>query len=336
MAKARLYRLVREWQDAIRDPRDAHPYVALLDDLAFQAELRFCDYVQYQQDGPFLVRLELWLANSAENREQQAQLRLLEHLVFVDDLQMTALYRDAFRRVISPWLSDPQAPILDLLAADHSDRQRELLAEYQVASITESFDVGLLKKASDLHGIPRPVIFGPDERRAIATYDTLDPRIAGCVICEDIVGTGRQAGRVLQAIEARAPAHWRFLFVPLIAFEDGVRNLRNDYRLRTTIRPVITLPRSQCLRREPHAGEPEIFKVVRGIINKTADRVTERADQFDDPPGDPFGYEGTGGIIVTCHNAPNNTLPLIHHKAPAWNPLFRRLHHKERSLDTRT
>ena len=58
MAKERLYKLLREWEQASRDPRDAHPYVALLDELSFQADLRFCDYVQYQQDGPFLVRLE--------------------------------------------------------------------------------------------------------------------------------------------------------------------------------------------------------------------------------------------------------------------------------------
>jgi hypothetical protein len=152
------------------------------------------------------------------------------------------------------------------------------------------------------------------------------------VLCEDIVGTGKQAGKILRALEDRAPARWRFLFVPLIAFESGIDNLRNNFGLRTVVRPLITLPRTQCLTDEAQAAEPEVFKFVRGIINKTAPRVMERADQFDDPPTNPFGYEGTGGIIVTCHNAPNNTLPLIHHKAPAWDPLFRRLHHKERDL----
>ena len=214
MAKTRLYKLCREWQEGSRDPRDAHPYVNLLDELSFQAELRFCDYVQYQQDGSFLVRLERWLGNSSEKKEQQAQLRLLQYLVFVDDLQMTALYRDAYRRIIDPWLTDPSATIADLLTSDHQERQRARLAEYQIASISESFDVGLLLKASDLHGIPRPVILGPDPRRAIATYENLNPAIAGCVMCEDIVGTGRQAGKILRAIEERAPAHWSFFCPP--------------------------------------------------------------------------------------------------------------------------
>jgi hypothetical protein len=68
--------------------------------------------------------------------------------------------------------------------------------------------------------------------------------------------------------------------------------------------------------------------MVRGIVKNTAQRVLKAEDEFDDPPTDPFGYEDSGELIVTCHNAPNNTLPLIHHKAPLWKPLFRRLHHK--------
>lgn len=331
MAKGRLYRTVREWQSSARDARDAYPYITLLDELSFQADLRFGDYVQYQQTGSFLIRLEQWLANTPAPREQQTLLRLLEHLIFIDDSQMTALYRDAFRRVIDPWLTDGAVSISDMLVPDYPERQRALLAGYQIASITESCNVGLLLKASDLHGMSRPEILGPNERRALAILDTFPSDLSGCVICEDIVGTGKQAGKILSAVEARAPAHWRLLFVPLIAFEDGVNNLRNKYAKRTTIRPLVVLPRRQCLRKNPEPEEPHVFKVARGVVKNTARRVLEPADRFDDPPRNPFGYEGTGGIIVTCHNAPNNTLPLIHHKAPSWSPLFRRLHHKERT-----
>ncbi len=247
---------------------------------------------------------------------------------------MTALYRDAFRRIIEPWLTDSATGIADLLAPNSPERVRAHLARFQIGSISESFDVGLLLKASDLHGIPRPLIFGPDPQRAVATYETLSPDIAGCLICEDIVGTGKQAGKILRAIEERAPDHWRFLFVPLIAFESGLDNLRSNYGLRTIVRPEITLPRTQCLTKDAQAAEPEVFQIRawNHLTRATAARVMERADQFDDPPGNPFAsIEDTGGIIVTCHNAPNNTLPLIHHKAPAWDPLFRRLHHKERA-----
>ena len=300
MAKTRLYALFREWQEGCRGPRDAHPYVKLLDELSFQADLRFGDYVQYQEDGTFLVRLERWLANSTNTSEQQALLRFLQHLVFVNDLQMTALYRDAFRRIIDPWLTDPLAGISDMLAADYPERQRARLADYQIASISESFDVGLLLKASDLHGVPRPVILGPDPQRAISTYETLRSEIAGCIICEDIVGTGKQAGRILRAIEDRAPTHWRLLFVPLIAFENGITNLQSAYGLRTIVRPVITLPRTQCLTKEPQAAEPEVFKAIRGIVSKTAARVCDHPDDGEAAFGSEVGGAWTLGTRIAA------------------------------------
>ena len=195
----------------------------------------------------------------------------------------------------------------------------------------ESCDLGLLLKANDLSGLARPIVLGPTVDHAVAEIARLCTRpLDGLVICEDIIGTGRQAGRILKAVETNAPVEWMLMFVPLIAFEAGLRNIQNNYARRSTVQPVVVLPEKQCLRREPLAHEPQLFKAIRGIVKKTTQLVLEPNDSLDDPPKDPFGYENSGGLLVTCHNSPNNSLPLIHHKAPMWNPLFRRLHHTER------
>jgi hypothetical protein len=328
MAKVLLYQKIREWQESARDNRDHYAFLVLLNDLSFQADLRFSGYVQYQGDGSFLTRLDRWLQNLPSQPHQQALFRLLEHLIYVDDLQMTALYRDAYRRIIVPWIEDDHATVSGALAADYPSRQRRALAEYQIASVTESCNVGLLLKASDLDGVPRPFALGPSDENAAARVDQLPAGLKGCIVCEDVVGTGAQAGRILRVIERKTPAHWRILFVPLIIFEQGISNLARHLK-RTEVKPVVVLPKRYCLTRDPQPQEPHVFKVVRGIVKNTASRVLERADEFDDPPDNPFGYEGSGGLIVTCHNSPNNTLPLVHHSAPTWHALFRRLHHRE-------
>jgi hypothetical protein len=331
MPQVPLYDRARDWEKAARDERDSYPYIRLLNELSFQAELRYSDYLQYRDDGLFLTRLQHWLDNVPQAKHQQALFRLLSHLIFIDELQMTALYRDAFRRVIAPWLFDVVPEIDDLLRADTPDRQRQFLMDYQIVSITESFSMSRLLAANDLHGITRPIVLGQKKTHLLAQISDLPATLKGLVVCEDIVGTGKQAGKVLRALESAIPPAWRVLFVPLITFEEGIENIHKTYPTRADIQPVVVIPRRCCLKREPQEQEPFLFKLIRGLARNLAARVLEPDSQFDDPPKDAFGYQGTGGLIVTCHNSPNNTLPLIHHKAPTWNPLFRRVHHKERA-----
>jgi len=329
VGRADLYRTARDWENRL-DSTGRYDYTNLLDELSFHAELRFCEYVQYGQSIGFFSQLSAWLRNVSQTQYQQALLQLVAHLVFVDSAQMTSLYRDAFRRIVGPWLNEHSWTIDEMLAPDFQNTQLRALAEFQFASVTESCDVGLLLKTNNLHGLRRPVLLGPDVQRATSVVRALPQELSGLIVCEDIVGTGKQAGRILQAVEHLVPSSWRLLFVPLIVFEVGLKNLVTDYLQRTPVRPVITLPQRYCLRSAPKAQEPELFKVVRGIVKNTRHRVLQPLDDLDDPPADAFGYEDSGGLLVTCHNAPNNTLPLIHHRSPTWNALFRRLHHKER------
>ena len=112
-----------------------------------------------------------------------------------------------------------------------------------------------------------------------------------------------------------------------------MKNLLKDQSVsRFTISPILEVSSGTCLGDGESAVEPPEFAAIRALVKATASRVLAPFDADDDPPKDAFGYKSSGAMLVTCHNCPNNTLPMIHHRAPKWNPLFRRIHHSKDGL----
>jgi hypothetical protein len=333
-ARKHLYDLILKWQDAARaDKRDQYPYLSVLDDLLFHADLRLRDYVQFQNEGEFPVRLLKWLGNLKNEEHGKALFKLLPWILFIDRLQMRSLRRDAYRRIIVPWISRNALAAEDLLSSEYEAKCRFLLRQYHFLSITESFGFPEFLSVNDLAGLRKPSILGEDKKRiAVMMPDSKKPT-KGLIILEDFVGTGKQASEVLAEVRTLAQRKWRILFVPLVILESGFRTLSKKSALRNvSIRPVLIVPNSVCLKERPASEEPEEFKRIRTVVKLTARRVLKQLDLSDDAPVDPFGYRGSGALLVTCHNTPNNSLPLIHHRAPDWEPLFRRLHHSKEGL----
>jgi len=329
-----LHTLVGKWEYSRRgDTRNRDPYGAVLDELLFHGELRFGDYVQYQNEGEFETKLWEWLGNVNEEHEQKALLMLLHYLFFVDRLQMQALYRDAYRRIIAPWVSRGMLEVSEMLAPDYDGRLKEELQKYALFHITESFHGPGFLSANDLHGIPRLQMLGrdPDMVPAMIQSSLQRTGISGAVVFEDFVGSGNQAYRILRAFASNVPDNWRLLFLPLIALDKADERFAHvetsDPVSAFAVKPVIVIPRSQCLCERRTQGEPEAFSDGRAVVRSSRHKVLQHDGAFDDPPSDPFGYQGCGALVVTCHNVPNNTLPLFHHRSPEWHALFRRLHH---------
>jgi hypothetical protein len=105
-ARADLQRMMLDWDKQERKQREREPYGyrAALDELFFQADTRFCDFIQYQTEGEFPQRLYKWLHNVTDIRYQQGLFRLLRYLIFIDSSQLRAIYRDAYRRELIPWV----------------------------------------------------------------------------------------------------------------------------------------------------------------------------------------------------------------------------------------
>jgi hypothetical protein len=330
--KADLYNMAAKWEEEARkDSRDSYPYTSLLDELFFHAELRFKDYRQYQEEGAFSKRLSEWICNIPEESRRKTLVKLLRYLLFIDRMQMESIYRDAYRRIIGPWLSAEWTNPSLFLAPDLEIKLLRTLKQFTLLSITESMCFSDFLNANDLSGLRKPAILGegqPDFSRIIA-----NSKAKGAIVLEDFVGTGKQASATLAHIATTLPTTWKLLFVPLIILECGLNAMRADTRLtRITISPVITVSANECIHDDWVKGEQADFCELRTVIQETAERVLERLNDMDDPPDNAFGYKGSGAFVVTCHNAPNNTLPLIHHRAPTWSPLFRRIHHSKDGL----
>lgn len=327
-SRAELQRIVLQWDESVSDSRDAFPYRLLLEELFFHSDLRFDDYIQFRDsEGPFPVRLKRWIDNVPKIKDKQLLFRSLRYLIFVDQLQMRSLYRDAYRRVITRWLqTEFTAP--QLLDPSYPTLVANKLRRHRLFSITESFGFSDFLHVNNLVGLEKPTVLGDDPARARSLIPALDADIDGLIIFEDIVGTGTQAARVLDEIRRHGAPHWRSLFVPLITLEQGNTTLKKKLaHPGFTVMPVFVVRESYCVRSKPAPAEPNDFKRLRTLVCDTFGRVRERLNPADVPPGSAFGYKGCGSLLVTCHNSPNNSLPLLHHKAPEWSPLFRRLHH---------
>lgn len=326
-----LEKTIEKWQqEANRDSTDNFKYEDFLDDLLFQADMRFSDYKQYPEDGPFAYRLKKWLDNIDDVAEKKIMFRMLRWLVFIDNKQMQSLYRDSYRSKVVPWI-EKEMNRDDFLATDYHHKLLNLLRQYHFCSVTESFNVSFFKQVNSLGGLPKMDVLGEQKR---IVHERIREVVAskkkkGLVIFEDMVGTGNQAAKVLREIVRVAPTKWRNLFIPLIIMHSGLQRLKDEKIKGFEIEPVLVIKETACIRPEVQQNEPSEFKYARSLVKRTAHKVITKLHQYDDVPKDAFGYEQSGALVVTSHNAPNNTLPLIHHRAPAWNPLFRRVHHKK-------
>ena len=328
-SRAQLQKVVLQWDDLVSDSRDAFSYRLLLEELLFHSDLRFNDYVQFQEsEGPFPVRLKRWIDNLPKPRDKQLLFRCLRHLIFIDQLQMRSLYRDAYRRVITRWLQTGFTA-QQLLDSSYPTLIANKLRRYRLFSITESFGFSEFLHVNNLVGLEKPIILGDNPARARSLIPGHNTDVDGLIIFEDIVGTGSQAIRVLDEVRRHGAAHWNSLFVPMITLEQGSTLAKKKLaHPNFDVVPVFVVRDSYCVRSKPSPDEPHDFKRLRTLVGDTFGRVRERLNASDVPPNNPFGYKGCGCLLVTCHNSPNNSLPLIHHKAPEWAPLFRRLHHR--------
>jgi hypothetical protein len=324
--KEHLYKTVHRWeQGGHLDRREAYPFMHTLNEILFHAGVRFEDYEQFKDEGPFPLRLKNWLENLASDRERKVLFKLLPSLIFIDRHQMKAFYRDAYRRLIIPWACQAELTASDMVSPDYDAQVRNRVSAYPFLSITESFSFPLFSNINNLAGLDKPIVIG-ENPKALSIHSDKLKHHKGAIVLEDFVGTGKQARDVLQELRKQIPTKSRLLFVPLIALDIGITAIRSLAGVETS--PVLIIPSRACLKKSAGPNESPTFKELRPLVRSTAERVLAQNGDLDDPPSDAFGYKGCGALVVTAHNTPNNSLPLIHHRAPMWSPLFRRLHHK--------
>ena len=331
-----IHEMVRTWErDDAEKGEEPYPYDRVVREALFHGDMRYDECEHFRGDGEFPTRLLRWLSNAADERHRRALTRLLPLLLFVDERQMASLHKDVYRRVIVPWVwEQEQLTAEDLLSPDYdASILASLTQRYRLFYVTESFRITDFYNANGLVGVPKATMLGEDPVEAAKRVAAVKkPGIDRAIVFEDFVGSGKQAGAVLREVARATPEFHHLLFAPLIALEAGIDSVfrglsRQDPLSRFDVVPGLVIPRGRCLAEAGEVGEPKDFPILRTLVRQTATRVLEADGALDDPPKDAFGYGGCGALVVTFHNVPNNTLPLVHHRAPDWQPLFRRVHH---------
>jgi len=284
----------------------------------------------FRSEGPpFFSRLLAWLNNVASDAEKKILFSVLRHMTFVDISQIASLYRDVFRSVISPWVWNGTCTTSDLLSPDYARKTVRLVCRYRLFYVTNSFDYNTFERVNSLSCLRRgrQLTEVATVAREMVTRFTRKTDL-GAIVLEDFVGCGQQCRDVLKTVRATITSKQRVLFSPLIAMEDGYVRLRNALP-GIDIRPVIIIPKTATVRARPVLPEHKDFAPLRALILSSWDRVRRKAHKSSPAASDPFGHGGAGAILVTAHNAPNNSIHILHRIAPQWNPLFRRLEHQE-------
>jgi hypothetical protein len=330
-ARAQLSTMIRSWDQEPDSSIDKELFRDILDEVLFHGDHRYSHYRPHSNEGMFPARLLQWLQNLTSSIDQQQLLQLLRHVAFIDDRELEALYIDAYRRIIVPWsMRLTGRTILNLLEYTSEHSLRATVTTYALASITLSFSTTQFIQINELVGLPDPVVLGDTVDEAIARVSSTQifSRAKACIVMEDFVGTGDQAGTILQAIRKQLPPTIPIIFVPLVCLEIGRDTLESILLDSVQVAPVLIIPKRTCILPDPQPDEPLEFQGFRQIIRNTSKIVRKCFNSFDVPPSSPYGYKNSGALYVSSHNTPNNTVPLLHHKAPRWEALFRRHHHQ--------
>lgn len=328
----RLYRAAEEWDlagsDALRG-QSPPTYQELLDEVFFHADLRFRDHLPGAHDGAFGSRLLAWLENVDTPSDRQTMLQMVLCILFISEAERRALYREAARRYVLSWLADvEELPAAAYLDSGWYRTVRQMLREYPILSVTESFEMRHLMQ-SDLafDQVPRPLQLMPDPQATMKLALSSFVKPAGAIVVEDFVGSGDQATKALRAVVASLGDGAHILFVPLVALERGLSALAEESELAAVeVNPVVVVPNSDCVQETPAADESLQWKEIRDLVNRTSSLVLDDCDGGCGTRNS-FGYKGCGALVVPCYNTPNNTLLMIHRASASWRPLFRRLEH---------
>ncbi|MCV6595956.1 MAG: hypothetical protein OIF40_02565 [Mangrovicoccus sp.] len=296
--------------------------------IEFLSKKVFNDY-EPSQFHPFKQRLLDWLNNVESVEDRQRLLSLLLSVFFVGRREFEALYRTAFHGNIFRWMLEVED--VDVFSNDLETKIVERINQSWICPISDSLRINSFLKVNGLKSLDkRPdwrslKQFGNVEK--IQEYVS-NKKIHDLVLLEDFVGSGTQAKGTVKFAAQTLP-DTRILLCPLIVCPKGdklLQDVANELD-NVTYDPALVLPASAFHSFEEtqagNVGQTEAFllriKDKLGVKQEDLDQFKVTLEQFV------FGFKETGAKVVMYSNCPNNTLPIFHHEAENWSPLFPRV-----------
>ena len=318
----RLKRLLQSW--ALSDWSAEEEAILGLGAVRYLGREVLGDYEPSQFDK-FDDRLDRWLHNVAEEEDQKALFRLLNHLFFVGRPEFESLCRAAFSGNVQRWLVDRLN--IDLEDPAASESLQKSLSGTWFCPITDSMRINWFLKVNNLSGMPHR----PDWRSLRRFGDRNRIRdfvgakqIQRLVLLEDFVGSGTQIRKTV-SFAAETLSDIALLVLPLIICPDGdcIGRQLDDTYANVTYDPLLVIPSDMFIKAEPVESEPALFQAIRELIVRMGPRLDVR--ELDAKSRQCHGYKGTGAVVAMFSNCPNNTLPIVHNESADWRALFPRI-----------
>lgn len=284
---------------------------------------------QYEPDSfsRFGDRLGEWLRQVEDDEQRKAMFRLLPHVLFIGHEQFASLFRTAYRDVATRWIIDQAA--IDICSGDAAQQVDQAMRSTWFCPLTDSMRINSFLKVNDEGGhavrpdwrsLARLGDAGGDAGPGRIQAFVAGNQIVRLVLVEDFVGSGSQMVEAVEFARSTLP-DTPILVLPLVCCPVGEREGRRlaaKYP-RLVFESVLTLPERMFLTREPHADEAEALTNARPLLEAFAGRYGHGHFEL------PYGFEGTGALIVLHTNCPDNTVPLLHADGREWKALFPRI-----------
>lgn len=346
-ARDPILEMVNSWQAGIPEPKDAVRLARILENVRFLDRVKFTSYVPTRysiQASSFENRFHHWLTNPDLTTEQQCDLfEFAYRIAFFSFDDFTALFQNCFSGPISRWCMSLAGLRLD--QPDwHARLDEERFGRTWYCPITDSLLISVFHHVNGIEGKDykpafRELRYFRNEREDLAGKIHEHARTKGyqrLALLEDFVGTG---GQSLKTVEwAVRTLKLPVLFCPMIIAPEGADKYRslkakldserssNPALPEFTFEPVFELD-PDCFVHTADTTTESLFGRIRSLAREIHDRLSASQQQCTEGP---LGYWNEnspqkGATVVMFSNTPNNSLPLIHHGADQWSPLFPRV-----------
>jgi len=355
-ARDSILQMVETWKASTTSPDQAHRLAQILEHLRFLERVKFTPYVPTlysSQPAAFEERFQRWLQNPDLNPAQQRDLfEFAYHIAFFSFDDFAALFQNAFSGPISRWCLGQAGLRLD--QADWQTRlNQERFDKTWFCPVTDSLLISVFHHVNRIEGKNRKPAFRElmhfgDETQE-AQQQSIENKIQKhiraqnyqrIVLLEDFVGTGEQCFKTVKW--AITTLKLPVLFCPMIIAPEGAtkyRDLKDELDAERATHPalpafeftpVLELD-SACFVHSADTTPDTLFGRIRQLAEDVHARLTQSQQQFKSgDTGLPLGYWNAdspqkGATVVMFSNTPNNSLPLLHHSADLWSPLFPRV-----------
>jgi hypothetical protein len=347
MTEAELRERVTRWDifgTPSEEPADSSRFTRMMAQIDYFAGSEWVQYLPAEHpdyDRNYLTRLARWLGKLEHEEDQQLLLEYALHISFFSHADMCALFHSTFTGPVLRWVVTQANIKLD--TADLNDViEQELRRATWFCPITDSLKINDFYKVNKISGIGFRPSFA-ELRELITDQASSDNTLKQLrkymevkglrrlVLLEDFVGSGNQVSPALAWTIANLGVP--ILFVALITCPEGAkfaRELSKRYSDSFAFASVVDVQQNDLLGPRRETG---IFCTISltDRLENLAKRIFPQVAGSSAPklkvePFTPFGFLETGCSVVKYDNAPDNSLPMIHHtpKSGTWIALFPR------------